>query len=657
MPTTFKWIYLGTGPSIDPTEGNTQAENASSLVGRTFGTSTDPLYGRITSATMVNNDNDTWLDQNNNSSNDQFITDIGNGSQTFTFDGTSVYNATLTYADGTTQTVTAVIAQDTNGNLFLAPESQSGNFDSADTAAYEAKPIVSITLNSLVGNNYVGMSIDRVFTGFDDGFIEGTSGDDLIDANYVEPISNGTDKIDNGDGLSSATTGWNDDQVRAGAGNDTVIAGSGDDWVDGGGNNDSILGGAGNDTLLGGIGNDTIDGGSGNDSIDGGDGNDSLLGGGGRDTILGGAGSDSIDGGNSHDSIDGGDGDDSLLGGSGNDTLLGGAGGDTIDGGAGNDNLTGGLGSDRFVGLGAGDTVDGSEDPDNSDNDVLDLFGSGWTKANTNIIFSGPSKENGTVEFLDSNGNVIGTLSFSNIETVVPCFTPGTMIATDRGDVAVEDLHVGDRVLTLDHGYQPIRWIGQKTLTGADLRMAPNLRPVLIRRGALGSNRPLRDMRLSPQHRVLIACPEAELATGEPQLLAPAIQLVGQPGISQETPSDGVTYIHLLFDRHEIVLSEGIWSESFQPGQATLSDMDDDQRAELLALFPELGTLAIASYPAARPTTRRYELRAILKMTRTGGKNEAFPGMEFCPDDTGDRGVLHAGTGNRRSSAKPRRAA
>lgn len=799
MATTFNWIYLGTGPAIDPREGNTRAEDANTLVGQTYGSANNPLYSRITSATMVDNNNNGRLDQDNNTSNDQFVTDIGNGPQTFTFDATAVYRATLTYADGTTATVTAVIAQDTAGNLFLAPESRSGNFDSPDLAAYEAKPIVSITLNSLFGDNYSGMSTDREVTGFDDGFVEGTSGDDLIDSAYVEPVTNGTDKIDNGDGVSSSATGWNDDRVRAGAGNDTVLAGAGNDWVDGGDGNDSILGGDGNDTLLGGNGNDTIDGGTGNDSIVGGAGNDSLLGGAGNDSIIGGDGNDTINGGAGADTIDagngddliaggtgndsilagsgndtiigdagadtisggtgmdfvdhsasdagvninlstgsasggtatgdvysgidgivgsafddtligfdgfstnpadpytnvliggagndyidgrggddslyGGDGNDTVLGGSGNDlisgdagddsllggdgadTIQGGSGNDTIDGGAGNDILSGGLGSDRFVGLGAGDSVDGSEDPDNSDNDVLDLFGSGWTKATTNIIFSDPTKENGTVEFLDSNGNVIGTLSFSNIETVVPCFTPGTLIATGHGDIPVEELRVGDRVLTLDHGYQPIRWIGRKTLTDAELDRAPNLRPVLIRRGALGSSRPERDMRLSPQHRVLIAAPEAELMTGEPQLLAPAIQLVGQPGIAQEVAAKGVTYIHLLFDRHEIILSDGIWSESFQPGEATLNGMEDAQRAELCALFPELETLTAAPYPAARPTTRRHELRAILATIRTGGTHAAFPGLELCPGGAGDHGIPGARSRDRRSSAKPRRAA
>jgi hypothetical protein len=566
MATTFNWIYLGTlGTQLDPTEGNTVAENINTIIGSTFGTAASPLYNSITSTTMVNNGGSaTSLDGNNSIANDQFTTNIGAGVQTFTFDISVIVNATVTYADGTTGTLTAVLAQSTTGQLFLVPEIAAG----ADTNIYEAKPIQSITFNSAA--TYSGnLGTDRNFTAFDDGYVEGTAGNDLINGAYVEPIANGSDRIDGGDGISGAATAWQDDRVRAGAGNDTVLSG---------------------------LGNDFVDGGTGADSIDGGDGNDSLFGGTGvfNDTILGGVG---------NDTIDGGDGNDSLLGGDGSDTLIG---------GAGNDTMTGGLGSDRFLGLTAGDVVDGSEDPGNAENDILDLFGSGWTKANTNIIFSTPDHENGTIQFLDPLGNVIGTMSFSNIETIVPCFTPGTMLETDRGPVPVEALKIGDRMATLDHGLQSIRWIGRRDLTPADLVRHPRLRPVLIGAGALGPGQPCRDMRVSPQHRILMTGAHAELISGEAEVLAPALYFLGRPGIVQDAAAAGVAYIHLMFDSHEIVMSDGVWTESFQPGAATLGAMDATQRAELLAIFPGLPATQTLAYPSARSTLKRHEVQQIL---------------------------------------------
>ena len=396
--------------------------------------------------------------------------------------------------------------------------------------------------------------------------------------------------------------------------NDTVFGGNGNDTIDGGWGNDSLLGEAGNDSILGGLGNDTVDSGTEADFIDGGDGNDSLLGGAGSDSILGGLGADYVDGGTEADFIDGGDGNDSLFGGAGtfNDTIIGGAGNDTIDGGAGADTLTGGANDDRFIGITAGDVVDGSEDAGNTDTDVLDLFGSGWTKANTNIIFSDPSHENGTVQFLDVNGTVIGTMTFSNIETIVPCFTPGTLIYTDRGSLPVEALRPGDRVLTMDHGYQPVRWTGHRNVTAEELLRAPQLRPILISRDTFGPGLPERDLRVSPQHRLLLSGARAELVSGETEVLAPAVHLLGLPGVVQDAAAAGVRYIHILFDQHEIVRSDGLWTESFQPARAMLSGMDGAALTELLTLFPRLGGADHEDYPCARSTIKRHEARLIL---------------------------------------------
>lgn len=158
MPTTFNVISLGNFASIDPTEGNTQAENASSLVGLTFGGVGNALVNNMQSMSPTGSGfgggTSTAYDMNNNASNDQFSLD---GGPAQTFDGTSVYNATITYIDGTTATISAVIFQDTAGNTYMAPE-YSAN---ADQAVLEANPMRSLTLNSLAGNNYSGLNGTR----------------------------------------------------------------------------------------------------------------------------------------------------------------------------------------------------------------------------------------------------------------------------------------------------------------------------------------------------------------------------------------------------------------------------------------------------------------------------------------------------------------
>ena len=93
------------------------------------------------------------------------------------------------------------------------------------------------------------------------------------------------------------------------------------------------------------------------------------------------------------------------------------------------------------------------------------------------------------------------------------------------------------------------------------------------------------------------------------EALVAAIHLVGQPGITRTEPR-AVSYIHLMFDRHEIVLADGAWSESFQPGQATLEGLDQPQRDELLALFPNL--VEWNAYPAARLALKAREAQVLL---------------------------------------------
>ena len=92
-----------------------------------------------------------------------------------------------------------------------------------------------------------------------------------------------------------------------------------------------------------------------------------------------------------------------------------------------------------------------------------------------------------------------------------PCFTPGTMIATPFGETRVEDLAVGDRIITRDNGIKPIRWVGRRHFGGRELATNPHLYPILVRAGSLGDNLPERDIRLSPNHRVLVTSAQTAL--------------------------------------------------------------------------------------------------------------------------------------------------
>lgn len=558
-----------------------------------------------------------------------------------------------------------------------------------------------------------------------DGIVEGTSGNDLINAAYTGDPDG--DRIDNNDAILPGEAP-NDDIVKAGGGHDTVYAGAGNDEVygesgddklygeagndmlDGGTGNDKLYGGEGDDTLKGGDGCDTLDGGAGNDYLDGGkdddhlyggdgddvlvggsgknylsggNGDDTFIGGSGADTFNGGAGQDNIDysasaqgvtvnlatghlsggdaendciesgidgvigsahddvltgfdhegthpsdtytnefwgnagndtisGGGGNDYIDGGADDDTLKGGAGDDIVLGGSGDDLIIGGAGADDLSGGDDQDTFTfgaGEAIGDTVDGGAG--GTDHDVLDLTGSVTAGGSLSIHYTGDDSngngKDGYVNYFDADGNLTGKLEFTEIEEVVPCFTPGTAVATPRGERLVEELKVGDKIITRDNGIQEIRWLGRKSLDYGQLARASHMKPVLIRQGSLGNGLPERDMLVSPNHRMLVANDRTALYFDEHEVLVSAKHLVNNKGV-QNVDALGVTYIHFMFDQHEVVLANGTWTESFQPGDYTLAGIGNAQRGEIYDLFPELRTAeGLGDYTAARRTLKRHE--------------------------------------------------
>lgn len=441
------------------------------------------------------------------------------------------------------------------------------------------------------------------------------------------------------------------DTVSGGAGNDIILGGIGQDSLSGGGDrdridgeagNDTIAGDAGNDSLAGGAGNDLLSGsteddslvgGTGDDTLDGGADSDSLAGGDGNDSLVGDSGADTLDGGANNDRIFGGTGTDSLIGGSGNDLLDGGSENDTLEGGIGNDTVIGDVGNDTFI-IGDGDvetvtgdnvaTVPGYEFVFGggggvnaaNDFDVLDLSEYGFARTEIVRLSNDPGNdayEDGYVIILDTLGNEIGRIDFDNIEKIVPCFTPGTLILTDRGERPVESLTAGDLVMTRDHGLQPLRWVGQRHLSYVDLLAQPEMRPVQIAAGGFDGFGPDRTMLVSPQHRLLVETAQAELLFGEAEVLVAAKHLLGHAAITSVLPAEGVSYIHILFDRHEIVKSDGLWTESFQPAERTLSAMDADVRAEVLTLFPALAD-ATGVMAAARPSLKAHEAKVLFAL-------------------------------------------
>ncbi len=178
-----------------------------------------------------------------------------------------------------------------------------------------------------------------------------------------------------------------------------------------------------------------------------------------------------------------------------------------------------------------------------------------------------------------------------------PCFARGTLIATEQGDLPVEQLVAGMKVMTRDHGLQELRWTGARALGATVLELNPNLRPIRVTAGALGNGLPRRDLIVSPQHRILVRSKIAQKMFGSAEVLVAAKQLLQVTGIDIASDVETVEYFHLLFDQHEVVFSEGAETESLYTGSEALKSVGHAAREEIFAIFPELRDMALDPAP------------------------------------------------------------
>lgn len=186
----------------------------------------------------------------------------------------------------------------------------------------------------------------------------------------------------------------------------------------------------------------------------------------------------------------------------------------------------------------------------------------------------------------------------------VPCFANGTLIKTDKGQIAVEEIRVGDNVWTLDNGFLPVLWAGYRHMTEEDWITQPKLRPVRIRAGALGDEYPKQDLTVSPQHRIFVDSQIAARIFGSAQVLIAAVKLLDLPGIDRIDQPGPLSYHHLLFDSHELVQSNGALSESLYTGAQAMLSLSPEARTEIESLFPELST-GETPFPPARALPKR----------------------------------------------------
>jgi len=195
----------------------------------------------------------------------------------------------------------------------------------------------------------------------------------------------------------------------------------------------------------------------------------------------------------------------------------------------------------------------------------------------------------------------------------VTCFVMGAKILTPDGEVAIEQLKVGDLVETRDKGAQAIRWIGRSKRNAT-----AGLIPVRITAGALGQGVPKKDLLVSQQHRMLVRSAIAQRVAGSDEVLIAAKKLLSLPGVILAEEFDEVTYFHILLDGHEIIFAEGAETESFYLGAMALSALDQDALSELHAIFPDMVS---ESLMPARSIAAGPDARALIERHKKSGKS------------------------------------
>ena len=213
----------------------------------------------------------------------------------------------------------------------------------------------------------------------------------------------------------------------------------------------------------------------------------------------------------------------------------------------------------------------------------------------------------------DMNGFGKGAIDIQALDTTPPatpvCFTQGALIATPNGEIAVQNLKTGDIILNAAGEEVTLRWIAKSHFSWSQMLFSRNLWPVHIPAGHLGNGTPHSDLWVSPQHRIALNGWAVELNLGTPEVFLRAKHMMPATNGPDPIWKSGVDYFHLLFDRHEVVLSNGLPSESFYPGDEALKNIAHEVRAELEAVLEKLDVKS----GSALPTASSYEAAALLR--------------------------------------------
>lgn len=232
------------------------------------------------------------------------------------------------------------------------------------------------------------------------------------------------------------------------------------------------------------------------------------------------------------------------------------------------------------------------------------------------LHFRSPAVENDLPTTLDLRAGSLSSLGLVTMpEFATSGIAQGSVVETARGLVLARDLRLGDRLLTRDHGLQPVRWIGASTVMyeGEDAAQtqSPALGPVRLRAGALGSDPEAGNLILAPGQRMLARNALNELLFAADEVMVKVGDLVHLDGVDIAPRSVG-RWTHVLLENHELIRVNGLWMESFAPDMWSIRVAYPEKWQEITEALPRLRyDNTSANYIETRLTLNEREARLL----------------------------------------------
>lgn len=271
---------------------------------------------------------------------------------------------------------------------------------------------------------------------------------------------------------------------------------------------------------------------------------------------------------------------------------------------------------------------DGGADPTGNlyPDDALALVDGGGTVqqfisywGNTVTATSGPaagltSTDVGTANTNDSlqsddGGSTYYTQSLTNPGTIPACYAFGSLIATPTGPRAIQEIAAGDLISKPGGNSSPVLWIWKHTQLFTS--EPSDKKPVLIQAGAIGINRPGRDLIVSAQHRIVVGAYGQLEAFFDQPMMVPAKSLTQWPGIRFMNGKSEMTWYHLLCRDHNIIFANNLASETLLLGPECLRTLSRTQKTELRDILGR-PFMVQQEISAALPSLKVRETRSLL---------------------------------------------